>query len=32
VPGHERISTFGAERRSNPFVSDEALATIAELG
>ncbi len=26
VPGHERLSTFGAERRSNPFVSDEALA------
>jgi glyoxylase-like metal-dependent hydrolase (beta-lactamase superfamily II) len=26
VPGHEQISTFGAERRSNPFVSDEALA------
>jgi glyoxylase-like metal-dependent hydrolase (beta-lactamase superfamily II) len=26
VPGHERISTFGAERRTNPFVSDEALA------
>jgi glyoxylase-like metal-dependent hydrolase (beta-lactamase superfamily II) len=26
VPGHERLSTFGAERRTNPFVSDEALA------
>jgi glyoxylase-like metal-dependent hydrolase (beta-lactamase superfamily II) len=26
VPGHNQISTFGAERRSNPFVSDEALA------
>ena len=26
VPGHEQISTFGAERRTNPFVSDEALA------
>jgi glyoxylase-like metal-dependent hydrolase (beta-lactamase superfamily II) len=26
VPGHDRISTFGAERRTNPFVSDEALA------
>jgi hydroxyacylglutathione hydrolase len=25
VPGHGPISTFGAERRSNPFVSDEAL-------
>jgi glyoxylase-like metal-dependent hydrolase (beta-lactamase superfamily II) len=26
VPGHNQISTFGAERRTNPFVSDEALA------
>lgn len=26
VPGHDRLSTFGAERRTNPFVSDEALA------
>ena len=26
VPGHERLSTFGAERRTNPWVSDEALA------
>jgi glyoxylase-like metal-dependent hydrolase (beta-lactamase superfamily II) len=26
VPGHGPISTFGEERRSNPFVSDEALA------
>ncbi len=26
VPGHNQISTFGAERRSNPFVSDEVLA------
>ena len=25
VPGHGSSSTFGAERRSNPFVSDEAL-------
>ena len=25
VPGHEQVSTFGAERRSNPFVSDQAL-------
>jgi hydroxyacylglutathione hydrolase len=25
VPGHGPISTFGAERRSNPFVSDAAL-------
>ncbi len=28
VPGHERLSTFGAERRSNPFESDEALGSI----
>ncbi len=26
VPGHGPMSTFGAERRSNPFVSDEVLA------
>ncbi|CAM2138311.1 hydroxyacylglutathione hydrolase GloC [Pararobbsia alpina] len=26
VPGHGPTSTFGAERRSNPFVSDAALA------
>ena len=26
VPGHGPMSTFGAERRSNPFVSDEALS------
>jgi glyoxylase-like metal-dependent hydrolase (beta-lactamase superfamily II) len=26
VPGHEGISTFGAERRTNPFVSDGALS------
>lgn len=26
VPGHNQISTFGAERRTNPFVSDQALA------
>lgn len=25
VPGHEQISTFGHERRTNPFVSDQAL-------
>lgn len=25
VPGHGPVSTFGAERRSNPFVSDQAL-------
>ncbi|UCH46999.1 MAG: MBL fold metallo-hydrolase [Betaproteobacteria bacterium] len=27
VPGHGPISTFGEERRTNPFVSDKALAT-----
>jgi len=27
VPGHGPISTFGEERSSNPFVSDQALAT-----
>jgi hydroxyacylglutathione hydrolase len=26
VPGHGPISTFGDERRSNPYVSDAALA------
>jgi hydroxyacylglutathione hydrolase len=26
VPGHEQISTFGQERRTNPFVADEVLA------
>ena len=26
VPGHNQISTFGAERRTNPFVSDAALS------
>jgi hydroxyacylglutathione hydrolase len=26
VPGHGPVSTFGAERQSNPFVSDRALA------
>jgi glyoxylase-like metal-dependent hydrolase (beta-lactamase superfamily II) len=25
VPGHEQVSTFGQERRTNPFVSDLAL-------
>jgi hydroxyacylglutathione hydrolase len=25
VPGHNQVSTFGAERRTNPFVSDDAL-------
>ena len=28
VPGHEQLSTFGRERRTNPFVSDEALAAM----
>jgi hydroxyacylglutathione hydrolase len=27
VPGHNQISTFGRERLTNPFVSDEALAS-----
>jgi hypothetical protein len=27
VPGHGPMSTFGAERRSNPFVGDAALGT-----
>lgn len=27
VPGHGPVSTFGEERRSNPFVSDQALAS-----
>lgn len=27
VPGHGPLSTFGAERQSNPFVGDRALAT-----
>ena len=26
VPGHGAMSTFGHERRTNPFVSDAALA------
>jgi len=28
VPGHEQLSTFGQERRTNPFVSDAALAAM----
>jgi hydroxyacylglutathione hydrolase len=28
VPGHGPVSTFGEERRSNPFVSDSALAAM----
>lgn len=27
VPGHGPLSTFGEEKRSNPFVSDRALGT-----
>jgi hypothetical protein len=27
VPGHGPMSTFGEERRSNPFVGDAALGT-----
>jgi glyoxylase-like metal-dependent hydrolase (beta-lactamase superfamily II) len=30
VPGHGPMSTFGAERRTNPWVSDEALAEARE--
>jgi hydroxyacylglutathione hydrolase len=30
VPGHEQISTFGRERKTNPWVSDEALAIAPE--
>jgi glyoxylase-like metal-dependent hydrolase (beta-lactamase superfamily II) len=26
VPGHGPMSTFGAERRSNPFVGDQAVS------
>jgi len=26
IPGHGGMSTFGAERRSNPYVSDQAVA------
>ncbi|HEY2662549.1 MAG TPA: MBL fold metallo-hydrolase [Caulobacteraceae bacterium] len=32
VPGHGPMSTFGAERQLNPFVSDEALDMAKELG
>lgn len=28
LPGHGEMSTFGQERRSNPFVSDRAVATV----
>jgi glyoxylase-like metal-dependent hydrolase (beta-lactamase superfamily II) len=30
VPGHGPMSTFGAERRSNPYVSDHAMAARAQ--
>jgi hydroxyacylglutathione hydrolase len=30
MPGHGPISTFGAERRSNPFVGDAVLAGKAD--
>jgi glyoxylase-like metal-dependent hydrolase (beta-lactamase superfamily II) len=29
IPGHGRMSTFGAERRSNPFVADRVLGETA---
>jgi hydroxyacylglutathione hydrolase len=32
VPGHGPVSTFGAERRNNPFVSDQALRTHPAFG
>ena len=32
VPGHGPMSSFGAERRSNPFVSDLAIAAMAVEG
>jgi len=32
VPGHGPISTFGEERRTNPFVSDQALASRTRAG
>jgi glyoxylase-like metal-dependent hydrolase (beta-lactamase superfamily II) len=28
VPGHDAISTFGAERRANPFVADQVLGNV----
>jgi hydroxyacylglutathione hydrolase len=30
VPGHGPMSTFGAERRTNPFVGDAAIRVVAE--
>jgi glyoxylase-like metal-dependent hydrolase (beta-lactamase superfamily II) len=32
VPGHGPMSTFGRERATNPYVSDEALEVTGELG
>ena len=32
IPGHNQLSTFGQERRSNPFVSDAALARTGAAG
>jgi glyoxylase-like metal-dependent hydrolase (beta-lactamase superfamily II) len=32
VPGHGPMSTFGAERRSNPFVGDRAIEAMAAQG
>jgi glyoxylase-like metal-dependent hydrolase (beta-lactamase superfamily II) len=32
VPGHGETSTFGHERRANPFVGDEAIAKLRERG
>ena len=32
VPGHGPMSTFGAERRSNPFVGDRAIAAMTAQG
>lgn len=32
VPGHGPMSTFGQERRSNPFVSDTALTNGTRFG
>jgi len=32
VPGHGPMSTFGAERRSNPFVGDRAIEAMTAQG
>ena len=31
VPGHGPMSTFGRERKTNPYVADEALGVIDEI-